>query len=53
MEALGTNTKHGPCCICTKKNKICTRNCEFAAYFPNEVYIFSYTLYVFSVNVLS
>ena len=40
MEALGTDTKHGRCCVCMVKNKICTRKCEFAAYFPNEVYIF-------------
>ncbi|CAN6864107.1 unnamed protein product, partial [Brassica oleracea] len=37
MEALGTDTKHGRCCVCIEKNKICTRKCEFAAYFPNEV----------------
>ncbi|WZY93063.1 hypothetical protein YC2023_065392 [Brassica napus] len=37
MEALRTDTKHGRCCVCIEKNKICTRKCEFAAYFPNEV----------------
>ncbi|CAG7901597.1 unnamed protein product [Brassica rapa] len=37
MEALGTDTKHGRCCVCMVKNKICTRKCEFAAYFPNEM----------------
>ncbi|CAG7860856.1 unnamed protein product, partial [Brassica rapa] len=34
---LRTDTKHGRCCVCIEKNKICTRKCEFAAYFPNEV----------------
>ncbi|CAH8354826.1 unnamed protein product [Eruca vesicaria subsp. sativa] len=37
MEALGTNTKRRPCCICMWKTKICNKNCEFAAYFPNEM----------------
>ncbi|CAN6997364.1 unnamed protein product [Brassica rapa subsp. trilocularis] len=33
METLGTDTKHGRCCVgIGKKNKICTRKCEFAAY---------------------
>lgn len=41
MEALGTDTNCLPCCICIKKNKICSKNCEFAAYFPNKLY-FSY-----------
>ncbi|CAN7049672.1 unnamed protein product [Brassica rapa subsp. trilocularis] len=26
MEALGTDTKHGRCCVCMEKNKICNRN---------------------------
>ncbi|CAF2159893.1 unnamed protein product [Brassica rapa subsp. narinosa] len=37
MEVLGTNTKHGRCSVCKEKNKICTRKCEFAEYFPDEV----------------
>ncbi|WZZ85789.1 hypothetical protein YC2023_114368 [Brassica napus] len=37
MEALRTDSKRGCCCVCIEENKICTRKCEFAAYFPNEV----------------
>nr|VDC70896.1 unnamed protein product [Brassica rapa] len=37
MEAQGTDTKHGRCCVCIGKKNIYTKKCEFAAYFPNEV----------------
>ncbi|KAF8093565.1 hypothetical protein N665_0383s0190 [Sinapis alba] len=37
MEALGTNSKCLACCICIEKNKICSKKCEFAAYFPNKL----------------
>ncbi|VVB04869.1 unnamed protein product [Arabis nemorensis] len=37
MEALAVNVERGPCAVCIERNKICGQNCEFAAYFPNQV----------------
>ncbi|CAN8284398.1 unnamed protein product [Cochlearia groenlandica] len=39
MEATGFRIIRLPCSVCQTKNKICSKNCEFAAYFPNEVSI--------------
>ena len=52
MEALGTDTKHGRCCVCMEKNKICTRNVNLLHIFQMKC-IYFYTLFsVFSLNVL-
>ncbi|ESQ50495.1 hypothetical protein EUTSA_v10023000mg [Eutrema salsugineum] len=37
MEAFGDNFRPGPCAVCTTRNRRCSRNCAFAAYFPSEL----------------